>query len=282
MTASNVTEGVSFGLINSNISLVIISIFGVASNVLLLVAFFKDPLKCFRNSATYLVMNLSVSDCLTCLFAPSFHVLLTTGLQAWYETFLCLLLWIGTASFVSIISVSIDRFLIVSYPIKHRILMNGKVVVLWLASIWIVSCVLPVLQLLQVNDRNNMHTLGAIISILSAVVYALTYNKLKKQSRNIALQNSNESRAQEIRILKEKRFLKTIILIASIAFICIVPSMVYFHFNHRLGLSNDSLTSKIIDRIFVCILYINSAVNPFIYVIRLPNYRKTFYMLYCS
>ena len=160
--------------------------------------------------------------------------------------------------------------------------MNGKVVVLWLASIWIVSCVLPVLQLLQVNDRNNMHTLGAIISILSAVVYALTYNKLKKQSRNIALQNSNESRAQEIRILKEKRFLKTIILIASIAFICIVPSMVYFHFNHRLGLSNDSLTSKIIDRIFVCILYINSAVNPFIYVIRLPNYRKTFYMLYCS
>ncbi len=44
-------------------------------NVLLLVAFLKDPLKCFRNSGTHLVMNLAVSDCLTCLFAPSFLVM---------------------------------------------------------------------------------------------------------------------------------------------------------------------------------------------------------------
>ncbi len=50
----------------SNLPLITISVLGVALNILLLVAFFKDPLKCFRNSGAYLVMNLVVSDCLTC------------------------------------------------------------------------------------------------------------------------------------------------------------------------------------------------------------------------
>ena len=35
---------------------------GVISHALLLIAFAKDPLKCFRNSATYIVANLAVSD----------------------------------------------------------------------------------------------------------------------------------------------------------------------------------------------------------------------------
>ena len=59
-------------------------------------------------------------------------------------------------------------------------------------------------------------------------MYSSTYYKLKKQSTNIALQNSIESRAEEIRILKEKRFLKTIVTIACIAFVCSVPSMLMF------------------------------------------------------
>ena len=44
---------------------IVVCILGVVSNALLLVAFIKDHLKCFRNSGTYLVMNLSVSDCLS-------------------------------------------------------------------------------------------------------------------------------------------------------------------------------------------------------------------------
>ncbi len=65
----------SYEFAYSDLPLITISVLGVALNVLLLVAFLKDPLKCFRNSGTYLVMNLAVSDCLTCLFAPSFLVM---------------------------------------------------------------------------------------------------------------------------------------------------------------------------------------------------------------
>ncbi len=257
----------------NDLPLITISVLGVALNVLLLVAFLKDPLKCFRNSGTYLVMNLAVSDCLTCLFAPSFLVMYV--LPGWYWIFV---LWFGNVSLVSIASISIDRFLLVAYPIKHHIFVKGKVIILWLAAIWIVSCTLPLKGLFY--DHKNNQIIGVIIIIISVVIYCFTYWKLRKQAKNIALQNSHESRAQEIRILKEKKFSKTIILIACVAFLCTVPSLVFFQLYDSLGRGNDILAIEIFRRIFRSIFYVNFTVNPIIYVIRLPNYRKTFYLLY--
>jgi hypothetical protein len=282
--AENITTTVRNEFTYRGVPIIIISVLGVASNVLLLVAFIKDPLKCFRNSGTYLVMNLSVSDCLMCLFIPFFTI---KGLTGRHQNFGFLVVMFGMSSIVSIASISIDRFLMVAYPIKHRVLIRGKIIVLWLAAIWIASCVPPVLRFYfhgrkknELIENINMYIMCVIIIAFSAVMYAATYCQLKKQSRNIALQNSNDSRAQEIRILKEKRFLKTIIIIACIAFICVVPTAIFYQVHDALGLFKRNLTSEILSDIFASIFYINFAVNPLIYVVRLPNYQKTFYLLY--
>ncbi len=203
-------------------------------------------------------------------------------IRSWFWIFEFLVLWFGTASIVSIASISIDRFLLVAYPIKHHIFMKGKVIILWLAAIWIVSCTIPLIRLFydhKSNERTAVHIFDVSMIITSAVTYCFTYWKLRKQAKNIALQNSRESRAQEIRILKEKKFLNTIILITCVAFLCIVPSMVFFQIYDSLCWWND-IFIEIFRRIFTFILYTNFAVNPIIYVIRLPKYRKTFYLLY--
>ncbi len=267
----------------SDLPLITVIVLGVALNVLLLVAFLKDPLKCFRNSGTYLVMNLAVSDCLTCLVAPFFHN--WDVIPGWQWIFEFLVMWFGTASFVSIASISIDRFLLIAYPIKHHIKMKGKVIILWLAAIWIMSCTFPLIRLFydrNGNERSAVYIFAAIMIITSAVIYACTYWKLRKQAKNIALQNSRESRAQETRILKEKKFLNTIIIIACVAFLCIVPSMLFFRIiNPNPSYSSSNiLVIQIFTKIFLFFFQANFAVNPVIYVIRLPNYRKTFYLLY--
>jgi hypothetical protein len=288
MAEKNITTTVSNEFTYSGVPIIIICILGVASNVLLLVAFIKDPLKCFRNSGTYLVMNLAVSDCLMCLLGPFVHTMIIPRPGLLDEIFAFLMVWFGMSSFLSIISISIDRFLMVAYPIKHRVLIEGKVILLLLATIWIASCVSPLLKLFNIydpqkNNTINIYTLAVISVIISAVMYASTYRKLKKKSRNIALQNSNGSRAQEIRILKEKQFLQTIMIIACIAFVCVVPSMAFFQAYDTLGFGREkNLASEILSTIFLPIFYINFAVNPLIYVVRLPNYRKTFYLLYCK
>ena len=173
-------------------------------------------------------MNLSVSDCLTCLTA-SYYL---SGAIVDFPIFDFLMFWFPYVSYASIISVSTDRLLLVAFPIKHRILMRGKILIACIAAIWIVSCVVPISRLFSNRETLRIYTfryptLCVIVIILSSVMNSSTYHKLKKQSRNMALRNSTAGRAHEIRILKEKRFLKTIIIIASIALFSVVPSLAF-------------------------------------------------------
>ena len=88
----------------------------------------------------------------------------------------------------------------------------------WMTAIWIASFAVTVASTTfsdvnKTNTRSEFYIFCVIVIILSSVMYSSTYYMLKKQSRNIALQNSPETRAQGIRILGEKYFLKTIIII---------------------------------------------------------------------
>ena len=206
MTENN-TESVNYQLTYFTVPVFTLSLSGAILNSLLLIAFIKDPLKCFRNSATYLVTSLAISDCASCLLAflqP--FILLKFGQQAILSLFI---FWLGTVSFVSIASISIDRFLMVTYPIKHRIWMKGRFMSLWVGAIWIVSCLPSVLSLLNDHNKsslNGMFVLGVIVVIISAVMYFSTYCQLRKQSKNISLQNSSETIEHWMRIIKNNHY----------------------------------------------------------------------------
>ena len=134
------------------------------------------------------------------------------------------------APILTITSISIDRFLLIAYAIKHSCLINGKVLIIWPACIWLLGITIPAKEVIFGNQSYDWMSISCFIAITvipSAVMYALTYFKLKKQSRKMqALQGSIESRAKKIRILKEKQFLKTIVIIACIAVIFIIPAAV--------------------------------------------------------
>ena len=79
-------------------------------------------------------------------------------------------------------------------------------------------------------------------------------------------------------MLKEKKFLNTIILIACVTFFCIVPFMVVSPINSNpSNMRGNILVIEIFAKIFSFFFCANVAVNPKNYVLRLPNYRKTFY-----
>ena len=279
MAEDNATTGVSYENSYTNLLFTAILFLGVASNILLLFAFLKDPLKCFKNSGTYLLMNLSVSDCLTCLCAPfSSYVPLIYFHTDFFSQFVVIL--VVNASFLSITSISIDRFLMVTLPIKHRIYVKGKVMAIWIAAIWMLSSLISAFSFFYTFKKHKevvVHIISASFVVLSTLMYSFTYHKLKKQSRNIALENSRESRVQEIRILKEQKFLKTIIIIACIAFASLLT---FFQVSWSLDLASDSRVFITCRKVLTYVFFTNFAVNPLIYVVRLENYRKTFYLLY--
>ncbi|CAB4044806.1 Hypothetical predicted protein, partial [Paramuricea clavata] len=107
-----------------------------------------------------------------------------------------------------------------------------------------------------------------------------------RQAQVIAQQNSTsaENRSQVKRVLKEKRFLNTIVFIGAIATITMIPLFIYKHV--QLGLGNNFINNKVaqrgVDFLFYTTYHLNFAVNPYLYFYRLPVYRKTFRQLYCK
>ena len=272
----NIANGFQLGIIS--ILPYTICIFGIISHVLLIIAYIKDPLKCFKNSGTYLMENLAISDLLTCLLGPVAESLPQESY--WILQFL----WSVTlsVSIITITAISLDRFLMVVYPIKHRILMKGRIIFVWSVCIWFGCFIFPVKDyFLSTNDSIEIMTfLAESVIVIAVIMYALTYYKLKKQFNNIALENFS-NRQQQARNIKEKRFLKTIILIACIAFICVVPSSLFYNYIVYKKKFVEGEVVRILMGIFGGSYYLNFAVNPVVYVLRLPNYRKTFYLLYC-
>jgi hypothetical protein len=160
----------------------IIRSIGVLANLMLLIALIKDPLKCFRNSGTYLVGNLAFSDMLFSL------VLLVNLLKPDEKIGNCLQFFAFYSSMITIFSIALDRFLMVNYPFKHRFLMSGKKMMLWIAGIWCISAVHPIKLFLWPNkgDKPVKSSIGAILIIITGVIYCKMYFVLKKQQKSMA------------------------------------------------------------------------------------------------
>ena len=102
---------------SSMISQTFIHICGVILHSLLLYAFGKDPLKCFKNSNMSFIINLAVADFLVCIISPcGFLVENVAGVSPILE-------FVGRSSgnvsLLTIASISVDRFLMVAC-VSHR------------------------------------------------------------------------------------------------------------------------------------------------------------------
>ena len=131
--------GPSWKLNYVNLPQIVICSLGVVSNSLLLYAFYKNPLKCFKYSGTFLIINLTVSDILMCFIGPVYASVNYEVITIGYKTMRFIAFALTVASILTITSISIDRFLLVAYAIRHCRLIKGKVLIIWPACIWLLA-----------------------------------------------------------------------------------------------------------------------------------------------
>ena len=263
---------------------------GIILHGLLLNAFRKDPLKCLKRLGTALVINLAVSDFLFCV--TILLQILRISLRADSEEAPLLLsfftnIFVNVSS-LTIASISVDRFVLIAYPIKHRYWITKKLIAVWMTFIWLVSLSYSLKRLIfgiQKNYEDVLYeSLLVVLFSLTAVVYASVYIALKRKLKNrteLNEQNNYKQRDEELRLLKEKNFLKTIILIASITFVSYGPWWMLLHIYPESIFVMRSLDQWLLVTIYYLFLLTNFAVNPLIYIFRFPNYRRTFQILYC-
>ena len=245
---------------------------GFVSHLLLFICLLKDPLKCFRNSATYLIANLALSDFITCSaglirMTLAWKISLTTVFYIW-----------DTASFVSLLSIfsiAVDRYVLTVHPFKHRVLLNGRRIAIWILSLWLLSSWLVVKDLTfgtSQIDTQIYDTIFIVISLVTGLIYVNTYLSLRKQRRGISEQNQSRRRPLQ------EEFLKTILIVAVIQILTLVP-LSSFSLVHGWSIDFNNSVSKLVVYSMYCI---NIAINPFLYIWRLRNYRQAFRLVFCT
>ena len=243
---------------------------GILSHLVLFICFVKDPLKCFRNSSTYLIMSLALSDLTACIVGlmkitafSNFGSVLTS---------FSLMKTIMLVSLFSMVSIAIDRYLLTVHPFRHRVLLNKRRIGIWIISVWLLSCIQLVKDLtFDVNEKiDNIvyETVFVVVSLATTFIYIITYVSLKRQGRNISGQT------QSGRLAAQKQFLKTIMVVAFIQNLTLVPTSMENLI--RIWKGQKELAVIVISFQLFCL---NFAINPFLYIWRLKNYRRTFMLV---
>ena len=113
----------------------------------------------------------------------------------------------------------------------------------------------------------------------------------RAQNKNDRVENQNErarredlssnkmpKNSQVMNNTKEQKFLNTIIIIACIAVVTVMPGVIYGCLDGWVISSPDK--NRILPAVLIAIFCLNFAVNPFVYCFRLKRYQKTFKMVY--
>ena len=269
---------------------------GIVANVLLLLAMYKDPLKCFSNSTSYFIANLAFSDVLNLLFYLSEFCLyiittdLTYSTQAEMEAKIAVNHLFFLSTFWSILCLSLERFLSIAWPLWHNVHMTPKVCRYWVMLSWLPNILVVGIDviLMRITDKNNIDiffTLAGVytltIFLASFLFYVLACASIRRHRLRITTRQDNNTshvaqRAAELRLRNESRFINTVLIVIIFLVFGLLPTiLIYF--------GGPNTVEKLTKWFWQCLdvlYFINLAINPFIYIWRLPKYRKTFVVMY--
>ena len=263
----------------------------IIGNSFLLFTTYKDPRKSLRSPPSILITNLSVSDLLFGLFHV-FLVVLRDGYR--YEqihmpfvgvfkvimhTSLTATLFVSSNS---IIAMSITCYVAINKPMEYKTIITKGRIKIYIAALWVTSILTCILPLTSISEKTYtmiyLHTHASLPAILLTVIYVKVFRALERRTRELHDQiNGKDSVKFSARALeRERKMSVTIIIILTMFFASYMPQYITLHLLHFCASCRESLTFHKIDVALSRFVYINSAINPFVYAWRVPKYRQAF------
>ena len=266
----------------------LLSFITISGNVLICVAIFKDPFGNLRTPFMYFVVNLAVSDLVTgCITMPSsvvVHIIeLLTSTNEKVETlmhFMRITNFISVnASLLSLIALSIDRYLAVTKPFFYRrhTELKGRVAVTF--AIWIISISLPMIYF--ATDYVTTLLLFAIAGVTVAFAilvftYFKVYRSLRNQSKQMwELNNTRKTLASPSNVLREKdeRVTRAFLIILIVFAICYIPVIIIIYILKFHPNCDCTIRHALRDTQFILGLTF-SAATPFVCVLHHRTFRN--------
>lgn len=256
----------------------IIALVAVFGNLMVVTAFFiNDKLRSVTN---YFVLGLAVADILVgAISVPLWMYIVNAyttptlpqnfkSLNAFYTTMDS---FAGISSILHLMAISMERYFCVGWAVKHRN-MPKYVYYVALFLVWLISALAACVKLMvpKIEQGDLVLLVFVVFFLLPLTIIVVAYAAIWKIAMTRMNNNpSKRSLKREIRTATTIAFVIGFFLIAWTPFF--VTLVVYAYCPLSKCPFNWSAT------IFYKVLhYSNSSINPIVYGVRIPEFRKTF------
>ena len=276
----------------SAIYILTVSLITIMANGLLLLVFFFDPLKIFRNATTYFLVGLAVVDILTAAaqepaYATCFIMMYARHPDTRYT---CpKLLSVGqtisiasmNCSFLIVLAFTFTQYVVVISPLNYAQNATKRRVIICVLAIYVYSVLFSVLPEMGVSEdaqRKIDNTFHSICSIyFTVIIYILFIAFKKKMAASNRLREdkeTNDGSKDDRRTDVERKFITVNFLLIAILFLTSQPAAMFWI--AKLYSSEDPNSPKfpIINLMLDNLLYLKFLLDPFVYTWRIPKYRQ--------
>lgn len=276
---------------------VIICATAAIANLLLLFAIYKNPLKCFRNPTSFFIANLGIADLLNSLI--NIEELLAS--QTVYKTSFCfpgvwamifpgILGFIFLLTFPSVTVLALERYMSIAHPLWHQVKVTSRRCYTWIALVWLVNLIYTGITVISVaHDKSSLSVVltlyPSVFYLTTTLIYFLAFISIRKQ-RYLLFTDVTKTeitrKMLELRLRNQNRFLSTLLIINIVLTFGLIPTIISVYLQYRqYGSETDGTAMEVWLPVANILLFLNTAANPFLYIWRLPKYRKTFSVIYC-
>ena len=280
----------------SNIAILVIGILGIFTNGIILIVMYLDPFKCFRRPSMYFVMSLAFSDVATgiasCMFAMKKY-----ATSEYFQKVALSAIWASVEnSFVTILLMAIERYIVIRYPIKAKFIITTRRIFIAIAATWLVSTILGA-GVSFPEPYSNYIMFGVLIECFLIILImlgiyvrmAVLLRKASKifrektfsrHSRNE--QDSRHSRNEQEKKPKDDHYHRTLNIVvfylALVLIITVLPHLIlgqiYLSYRFFYPATHEiPVALKYAPYISFPVELLNFVLNSVIYAYRLPQFR---------
>ena len=222
-----------------------------------------------------LLLSLAVSDVgVGLLVQPHYISLLVMWLQQsntgcnTYKAFKIILNLLSSASFLGVVAISVDRYLVIHLHLRYQELVTHKRVVDVVIFIWLFSAFLSLMSLWVPSDNRQLFTsiIAGIYLLVTTVAYIKIFLAVRRHKNQIqALQVQNPNFASLIKSAVSTFWVYLVFLV------CYLPTLICLAFLAIYGL-NIALKRTLLFS--YTLVFLNSSLNPVIYCWKMRHIRQ--------
>ena len=263
----------------------------IAGNSVTLLALYRTPsLK--KNTSNYFVASLACADLSVGLFANSLYVALSgfvslQEIQGLKNGETAIWLLTTTVSTFNLCSVAIDRYIAIIHPLRYPQIIT-KQRVLWTAiCTWIFAILFSTISFyLPYNDLPKLWIIGSFVTFFLPLgvllfCYFRVYIVAKAQNSLWKRQRSFHCSARTVENLKNRKAAVTFAIITGLFVALFLPTLVVNFVAILLKGHCHRIRINIAWFWVAAVSYSSSAINPWIYSIRMTEFRRAIKQLLC-